>query len=306
MWLQYGVDKDGTLVCIENIARGKTTLKCPYCSSHLIAKKGKLKEHHFAHHGETCLPVKSRQFPVIPLYESFNIHLSGKDLEQLQLLWKEYGLKNYPISSGLVSHNLLKAEVLKKNVQIVPFGYEFTDLGKIPVQALDLMRFNEVQEPLLLKKLLKLELAVDHATHRNTLDLSHRFTDLILYRTQLKRILSSTLYFLQIQTNQGTLHKIGVTQRSVEERVIEVERDLLKHYQNVTIQILGSWQHRGNVEKYFKHRYQEFNYPIGSLTEYYKFNSKYANHVLSDLQNMRPKVLSSIELDILADHTSLG
>jgi len=299
MWLQYGVAQDGLLVYIENVSRGKTTLKCPYCNSRLTAKKGNVKEHHFAHNGETCRPVANREFPVLPLYDNFNIHLSGKDLEQLKLLWKEYGSKNYPVSSYLVSSGLMKAGLLKKNVYTIPIDYEFTNLGKIPVRALELMLFNEVQEPLLLKKLLKLELTVEHALHKNTPDLSYRLTDLKLYRTQFKRILSCTLYFLEIQTNQGTLYKIGVTQRPLAERVVEVKMDLLAHYQSVAIKVLGSWSHRGNVELYFKHRYQDFNYPISSLTEYYKFDTKYSVFVLSDLQNMKPKVLCQAELDIL-------
>ncbi|MCC5647436.1 hypothetical protein LC607_31905 [Nostoc sp. CHAB 5824] len=65
-------------------------------------KKGKVKEHHFAHHGETCRPIANREFPTLPLYDNFNVQLSGKDLAQLKLLWQEYGAKNYPISSYLV------------------------------------------------------------------------------------------------------------------------------------------------------------------------------------------------------------
>jgi len=301
MWLQYGLDKDGTLVYIEDVNRGKTTLKCPYCDSGLTAKKGKIKEHHFAHNEATCHPVQYQQFPVLPLYDNFNIHLSGKDLEQLNLLWREYGSKSYPISSYLGSPSLIKAGFLKKNIYTVPLGYEFTDLGKIPVRSLELMLFNEVQEPLLLKKLLKLELTAEHALHKKTPDLSDKLTDLKLYRDQLKRILSSTLYFLQIQTNQETLYKIGVTQRTVSERVTEVKMDLLAHYQSVAINVLGSWEHRGNVEKYFKHRYHDFNYPIGSLREYYKFNPKDAKIVLCDLQKMKPKVLCQTESDLVGE-----
>ncbi len=92
MWLKYGVDQHGILVCIEDVIKGKTALKCPYCQGGLIAKKGKIKEHHFAHHGETCRPVANREFPTLPLYDNFNIQLSGKDLAQLKLLWQEYGL----------------------------------------------------------------------------------------------------------------------------------------------------------------------------------------------------------------------
>jgi len=301
MWLKYGVDEAGTLVNILDITRGKTSLKCPYCDCRLTAKKGKIKEHHFAHTEETCRPVAKREFPVLPLYDNFNIHLSGKDLGQLKLLWKEYGLNSYSISYELIFSSLIKAGLLQKNVYLIPPGYEFTPFGKIPVGALEFALFNEVQEPLLLKKLLKLELAFNHALHKNAADLAHRLTDLKLYRAQLKRILSCTLYFLEIQTNKGTLYKIGVTQRTVTERVAEVERDLLAHYQSITIQVLGTWVNRGNVELYFKHRYRDFNYPIGNLTEYYKFNTEDAKIVLHDLQEMKAKVLSSVEMDILRD-----
>jgi type IV secretory pathway VirB4 component len=178
------------------------------------------------------------------------------------------------------------------------------NLGKIPVGALSLMLFNEVQEPLLLKKLLKLELAVEHAKHKNAPDLDYRLTDLKLYCAQLKRVLSCALYFLEIQTNKGIVYKIGVSQRPIEKRVAEVEMDLLEHYQSVDIKVLGTWEHRGNVEKYFKHRYHDFNHKIGSLTEYYKFNTENAKNVLNDLHQMKPKVLSQNERDILEEPTT--
>ncbi|GAA6616721.1 GIY-YIG nuclease family protein [Scytonema sp. NUACC26] len=299
MWLKYGTDEDKTLVSIEEVSRGKTSLKCPYCDQGLTAKKGKMKEHHFAHNGETCRPVKSQEFPVLPLYDTFNIQLSGKDLEQLKRLWKEYDSQNYLISLDLVPSNLIRAGLLRKNVSTRPSGYEFTNLGKIPVGALELSLFNEVQEPLLLKKLMKLELAVEHAQHKNTVDLHYKLTDLKLYCVQLKRILSCQLYFLKIHTIKETLYKIGVTEQPISERLAQIKRDLLAHYQSVDIEVLGTWEHRGNVELYFKHRYQNFNYPIGNLTEYYKFNSRDSKIVLGDLQQMKPKVLSSTEWDIL-------
>ncbi|MBD2169194.1 GIY-YIG nuclease family protein [Calothrix membranacea FACHB-236] len=304
MWLKYGINRDSILVSIEDITSGKTILKCPYCQGGLIAKKGKVKEHHFAHDEETCRPVANREFPTLPLYDNFNIQLSGKDVAQLKLLWQEYGAKNYPISSYLITPGLLKAGMLRKNVYFSPPEYEFTELGKIPVGALELTRFNEVQEPLLLKKLLKLQLVAEHALHKNTPDLAYRLTDLKLYRAQLKRILSCTLYFLEVETNKGTLYKIGVTERQVTERVAEVKKDLLTHYQSVAIKVLGTWANRGNVELYFKHRYREFNYKIRSLTEYYKFNPDDVLLVFHDLQQMKLKTVSQVERDILAENST--
>lgn len=305
MWLKYGVNEEGILICIEDITRGRTSLKCPYCQGGLLAKKGKVKEHHFAHHGETCRPVANREFPTLPLYDNFNIQLSGKDLAQLKLFWQEYGAKNYPISSYLVTPGLIRAGVLRKNVYLTPPEYEFSDLGKIPVGALELTLFNNVQSPLLLKKLLKLELVLKHAEYKNAPDLAYRLTDLKLYRAQLQRILSSSLYFLEIETNIGIIYKIGVTQRPIIKRVAEVKIDLLAHYSSAAIRVLGTWEHRGNIELYFKHRYRNFNYPIGSLTEYYKFNTEDVKIVLRELQQMQPKILSQDEIDILEENTSL-
>ncbi|BAZ16435.1 hypothetical protein NIES4071_83120 [Calothrix sp. NIES-4071] len=301
MWLNYGVDNSGILVYIEDVCSGKSRLKCPYCSGTLTAKKGKKKSHHFAHTDETCRSVANQEFPVLPFYDSFNIQLSGKDLKLLKLLWNEYGSRNYAVSSQLLTPGLLKSGLLNKNVYIVPPGYEFNDLGKIPVGALDLALFNSVQEPLILKKLLKLELAVEHATFKKTSDLSTRIIDLQLYRAQLRRILSCTLYFLEIQTDKELFYKVGVTGRHIQKRLKEVEIDLVAHYKTIKIEVLGAWENRGNIEKYFKHRYQSFNYPIGSLTEYYKFSSDNVKTVMDDLQQIQPKQLTQTELDILAE-----
>ncbi|MEH2041535.1 GIY-YIG nuclease family protein [Nostoc sp.] len=178
-------------------------------------------------------------------------------------------------------------------------------MGKVPVGVLDFKQFNDVQELLLLKKLFKLELAWKHAEYKNAPDLAYRLTDLKLYRAQLQRILSFRLYFLEIETNIGIISKIGVTTRLVLKRVAEVKIDLLAHYSSAAIKVLGTWEHRGNVELYFKHRYQGFNYPIRSLTEYYKFNIEDIKIVLRDLQQMQPKILSLDERNIFEENTSL-
>jgi hypothetical protein len=60
MWLKFGVSCDNALVCIEDIPSGKTSLTCLYCGGSLTAKKGRVKEHHFAHTQETCRPVAHR------------------------------------------------------------------------------------------------------------------------------------------------------------------------------------------------------------------------------------------------------
>jgi hypothetical protein len=70
-------------------------------------------------------------------------------------------------------------------------------------------------------------------------------------------------------------------------------------YKRVEIQVLDVWNHRGNVELYFKHRYKDFNYRIGSLTEYFQFPD--VEEVWDDLRHMQPKVLAPVEMNVLED-----
>ena len=212
------------------------------------------------------------------------------------VFWNNYGVRN---EGNFVkpSFKLILSKLLAWNEGGF---YEFTPFGKIPVGALSLRLFNEVQEPLLLEKLAKLEQAAQRAQLINSQYFPERFADFRIYRTLLKRILENNLYFLQIKAGRKLLHKIGVTKRPIEERVTEVQRDLAAHYKRVDIQVLGVWKHRGNVELYFKHRYKDFNYRIGSLTEYFKLTDVEA--VWADLRQMPPKVFEPVELDVLSEN----
>jgi hypothetical protein len=297
MWLKYGLSTDNLLLGIEDVASGKTNLTCLYCGGGLTAKKGKIKEHHFAHTDESCKPVASKQIPSLPLYDNFNIELSGKELEELKVFWNNYGLENYEICVK-PSLRLILSKLLVWNQEGF---YEFTNLGKIPVGALALSLFNEVQETLLLKKLSELEQAAERARIINSKYLPQRIADLRIYRAQYKRILENKLYFLEIKAGKKLLHKIGITKRPIAERIVEVQRDLTNHYKLLDIKVLHTWEHRGNVELYFKHKYKQFNYKIGNLTEYFKFTE--VELVLEDLHQMKLKTLMAVELKLVENDT---
>src|SRR4028118_1530616 len=245
MWLKFGVALSGELTSIDEVGRGKTNLACLYCGGSLTAKKGSVKEHHFAHTEETCKPVsqriKTKAFPSLPLYNNFTIELYGEELEQLKVLWKEYGAQNYAISKDLVNFRWeLKGLVESSGDRT----YHFTDLGKIPVGALPLALFNKVQEPLLLSELVKLEQSTAVAEAAGLSCLEERRADLLIYRAQLRRILVNSLYFLEVKANGNCFYKIGVTTRSIEERIAEVQRDVRAHYSDVAVNLLGLWEHR--------------------------------------------------------------
>jgi hypothetical protein len=298
MWLKFGVALSGELTSIDEVVRGKTQLTCLYCGGGLTAKKGSVKEHHFAHTGETCKfvsqRIKTKAFPSLPLYDHFNIQLKGEELEQLKVLWKEYGAQNYGIPKDLVNFRWQLKGLLESEGDRT---YQFTNLGQIPMGALPLALFNQVQEPLLLSELMKLERSVEFAEAADLSCLEERRADLLIYRAQLRRILINSLYFLEVKADGNIFYKIGVTTRSIEERIAEVQRDVRAHYSDVTVSLLGLWEHRGNVELYFKHRYKAFNYRIGKLTEYFAF--PFVKAVLNDLYEMKPKVLSVVELEAI-------
>ena len=290
MWqLKFGVNPQGELITIDEVSSGKTNLVCPFCDRSLTAKKGKIKQHHFAHSGETCLRVRKGKLPLLPLYDNFHLQLSRKHFQLVKDLWREYGNSPHPIIT--VPFEL----ELKKLFYRTPDGYYFTDLGKIPVGGLSLSEFNKIQEPLILSILDRLTNSVDIARGISQTRLDEKLADLKIYQLQLQRILKFTLYFLEIKADGKTLHKIGVTSRTMGDRLPEIERDLKQHYSTIAIDVLGTWQHRGNVELYFKHRYKQFNYRIGKLTEYYRF--KDVESVLEDLYAMQPKRLVGYELE---------
>ncbi|MGE5658854.1 MAG: GIY-YIG nuclease family protein, partial [Actinomycetota bacterium] len=202
MWLKFGVAPSGELVSIDEVARGKTNLTCLYCGGELTAKKGSIKEHHFAHTAETCKPVsqriKTKAFPSLPLYDNFHIQLKGEELDQLKVLWREYGRELLPIPRDLVNLRWRLLGLLESGSDRC---YQFTNLGKIPMGALPLALFNQVQEPLLLTELAKLEREATTAQRANLSCLNERLADLRIYRAQFRRILLNSLYFLEVKAD---------------------------------------------------------------------------------------------------------
>ncbi len=310
IWLNYGVDADNKLVSIEGVDSGKTNLICPYCGRALIAKKGRVKEHHFAHDGETCnliIKREPRDIPRLPLYDAFNIYLTGKELEHLKKLWDRHryhknGIDRLEILPAFSRENLVD-QSQNVNAGTGRKAYKFTELGLIPVGALSLALFNPLHESLIEQKLAQLEAAIfnNSGSLLPQKELSFRLTDLRIYGAQMRKVLLSSLYYLKVQADSKILYKIGITTRPMPKRLAEIHRDLRSHYQTVEIEVINVWAHRGNVEKYFKYRYSDCNYPIGSLTEYFKFaDPGETQSVGRDLHEMEAKILSPVEQDILA------
>ncbi len=307
MWLEYALDKDNNPVSIKDVKRGRTDLRCPYCGRELIVKKGQIKKHHFSHVNEICNAISRKALVGLPIYNSFDLGLSPKYLEFLNEAWKQgQGQKNShnPCFPGFlpVHPDLLENTGVFKwnNWRNGTGAYEFTKLGKIVVGGLSLMLFNQEQESRLKSRLEFLEEQIIKSKSESASeDLSYAITDYKLYREQYRRILKASLYFFEIKADNELFHKIGVTTEDIEPQISAIELDLNQHFDTVSIKGLGFWNHRGNIEYYFQHRYQEFNYPLGNKPGYFKFDD--VKPVLRDLRRMKPKQLCECEREILED-----
>lgn len=291
MWLQYAVTDTGELVSIDQVPRGKIEARCPYCGGELLAKKGNIKIHHFAHAGDTCAAVGRSDFPSLPAYDNFNLHVPGKVLAELR-----HFVARQPYESWMLE----KHELITRNTFRYLAADELTKKGKLIVGQLSLMLFNEFQEPLIdaqHNELLKMaEIAYENP--RLLADFITALTDLRIFRAQWRRILTSTLYFVEVNHAGGTLHKVGVTTRDIDSRLMELRADLQPHLGEVNIQVVDTWKHRGNVELYFKHRYAPYQKKVGSLTEYFAFDDVKA--VIRDLRRMKVKQLTDLEQAIIS------
>jgi hypothetical protein len=105
--------------------------------------------------------------------------------------------------------------------------------------------FNEVQEPLVLNQLASLEGSVEIAEVPGLSCLDERPADLLITLAQVRQILVNSLYFLEIKAEGNCFYKIGITIRSLEERIPEVQHDARGHYSDVAVSLLGLWEHRG-------------------------------------------------------------
>jgi hypothetical protein len=300
VFLQYGVDNNGTLLPINLAPRGKTHLKCPYCGETLIARKGKQLAHHFAHDGETCNAVvgQDAEALALPYYDTFNIGLSPTDLEHLHHFHQHRtggNARGYWRYYATDLDRLERAGAIKFNPFVGYSGsYELTPLGKIPFGEATLTAFVDFQQQKTIARHKDLTDALERA--HTGLNLFGRKIDvdsetiaahrvnLQLFRFQWQRVLATLLYFLEVEHDGGLLYKVGVTTRDIHERIGEIQRDLRPHLGEVIVKPLRVLHHFGQVERYFKHRYRAHAHPIGTFTEYFTFDNKRA--VLTDLSKM--------------------
>lgn len=291
MWLEYGIDPNGEMIFIESHRRGKTDLKCPYCSGALTAKKGAIKNHHFAHTDETCRAVKSGRDISVPFLAGFDRHLSNSELSAL-IHFHKTGRLNPDLKDKLYRKDFI--------VQNANYRWKLDALGEITCGVMPLDRFSKFQSLAIIAKLKKLETRVVDADAVNSIDLPDLLTDLKLYKYHVKRILSQTLYFLKIVSDSTTMYKIGVTARDLSERIDEIEPELQAALgDRISIEVIGLWENHGGLERYFIYKHQKYRCQSIKFTEYFELSSDIALVAIEDLNKLSTRTFRKKERDIL-------
>lgn len=253
----------------------------------------KLELHHFAHTDTTCRAVSSCRDVELPLFDRFNLYLTPKEYAALLQFEKKGVDSKY--------RYLLEA---KNTIVYNPHkgtygGWELTKLGKVVCRKLSMNLFAQVQEPLMYDKLSDLEMRVRLAYEEESVDYPDVLIDLKIYRDWIRAVLSNHLYYLKIIADGEEFYKIGITGRTVPERIVEINSDLKGHFETVAIESLGTRSHRGNLERYFIYKYERYLYQIGTHSEYFKFDEKLSKSVLRELKRIEAKEISSVERDLL-------
>lgn len=289
MWLNYGISDERGLVHISDTPRGRSQLHCPYCHTILIAKKGHVLAHHFAHDGPTCNPAnRTTELPILPFFHSFTLHLTPKLLDQLEAFKDGRRSATY----WLHQEHLIRYNEFTQR-------HELTKLGQIPFGMLSVNLFSQVHDGRLADHHDQMDWWLHKAWKEgNPVAIAEAETDLLLYRAQWQRVLQSALYVVEIQTSSERFHKVGVTARPIEERILEIQAALMPHVGTTAVKVLGVFPHRGHVEPYVKFKYRDQRRAIGNFTEYFDFADLKAT--LRDLRRMPAKVLTSVEETVLA------
>lgn len=330
MKLPFGIYKD-TFIHISEVNSGKTKVLCPYCNQSLIAKKGRIKRHHFAHDGTGCTQHFSNNFfgilgklptrlplSVYALKKKAKINTYFVELKEAQNLFlNKSGQKNLLVPVLMTELKQLAKEDKTGDIKeiieqirrflqqkIAPFPEfhlirnkvfkEFTD-GKtgISFTEIDTDR-HEYFYPQEFHKYVQFL----KNYHSSEYEFSEVTSKLTLFKKDLVYFKKFDLYFLEINADGKLLYKIGLTSRPLEARLKEIEVDLKNFYLSIKIKPLFMKNGVAFIETFFKQKYTDHQFKIGQLTEYFTFPKPILTLILKDL--------NLLNFDKIPDRTNAG
>ena len=316
MKLPFGIYQ-GKFVHISEVNSGRTIVLCPYCQQKLMAKKGRIKRHHFAHDGVGCTQHFAANFFDISGRLPHQLPLSVYAFQKLEKIQKYYqDLKTKQqndTTKELQATQLLTAldstlQKLKKTdktgeiAEIMQQVSRFTSQKIAPFPAFHLIQWPQFTDgftdgrrqcnyedltPDLHEYFypIAFEPYVQFLKnyHRKVDDYKEIATKLTLFEKDLSYFKQFELYFIEIIVDHQKIYKIGLTSRGLEKRMKEIKQDLGQFFLTIELKPLFHLKGYAFLETFFKHKYQDRQLKIGQLTEYFSFSKEALALILQDL-----------------------
>ncbi|MGF1822744.1 GIY-YIG nuclease family protein [Vibrio splendidus] len=269
MYLSYGQDTQGNLISIMSVPSGRTDLKCPFCHSPLVAKKGKVLEHHFAHEEKSCFESKQTlKLTGIPFYDlaggvtnnEFAVLEKVAEYRQCKTAWfteKQSSLKAALVKGGLLSEQ-------DKTLTLTPLGREVYRYGPLFRRSNSMCDEASLQEKMISARLVMLQ-------HYDAQDGTQTAQ---FYKQRIEMLYHQHLYVLVVNIELNgigyPLIKIGMTTREdISERIKEIEYDLRKLAKVINIEPIGFYPNYGSLEKLAHSKVSDQRFIIRQHTEYF-------------------------------------
>lgn len=296
MFLSHGKNNKGELISISEVQSGRTQLTCPFCGQGLLAKRGKIKEHHFSHDGKTCAESQATlKQAALPYYDL----LTGLSSAEIKIIDKVAKYRNCRVSWFTSKQDLLvdcfvKGGLLNKESNIVTLSSLGREVWRYihTSSARNVLPEAKLQETLFQTRLAILQ-RLDQVNGTNTAK---------YYQLRLSHILQQHLYVLRIKLVKESicypLVKVGITGRSdMNERIKEISQDL-KHYGEVlSIDVVGIYPHYASLERLLHKKLKNALFEMGSHREYFceLIASPELNHVGLDKLGLRKVEYTTIK-----------
>jgi hypothetical protein len=279
MRLAYG--RQGVhLIHVSEVERGQDGLLCPYCNAELVAKKGKLMAHHFAHRKESCW--QSGTYDFFGLKQKLPIHLSLSD--HAHYTYVTY-LKH---RRSLEEKHIYYQQRQHQDQEAIRQFYSY--LKQQPNANHDLLRIYLVDEFAPLPNFnypKKIYFALKNY-HSQRHQLQELKTKLGYFQIDADRFKKFALYFLKVQVGtQAIFYKIGITARSLPLRLTEIERDLKWYFPQLTIHVLMVLPNAAFLENFFKQKYMHRRYELAQFTEYFQLLPHEVDQIGHELQQIQ-------------------
>ncbi|MEL6719434.1 MAG: GIY-YIG nuclease family protein [Bacteroidota bacterium] len=317
MLLPYGL-KDGHLIHISEVERGATDLQCPYCHAALLAKKGKVMTHHFAHRNQSCWSSSGNDF--FGLKNKIDPHQSLLEYAQktTQTIHQNLIKLQKRLAKQQEQQTNIQAQIKKmwaSLTQIAPQNEAaqkakstirkylenefapFPDLTAIRhaslfsytdgTQKVHYHQLDDTKHQHFYPTFYHYPLSALQQYHTNRQRIAELEEKINLYQKDQAWFQQFKLYFLEIEVSkQAIFYKIGLTSRPLVQRLAEVENTLKKTFEQVNIKVLYELHHVAFLERFFKQKYRAYRYELGQFTEYFLLEVYEVEGILEEFEKI--------------------